>query len=185
MRGNGLQVTEVAHAGRVDGTQTVTGYYRGATRLSLSLVLVGRQAYVLANAGALQHLVGFKLSAALDEAGKWFVVPASDQAIFEKLAAGLTVTSATQQLNLVGELAVLPARKLAGRAVVGVSGTTMAFGAPGTQTVYMRAVGAPLPVEAVQDYEGVVQSMSFAQWGQVPVAKARAGALHFERSWLA
>ena len=184
MRGHGLQVTEVAHAGRVDGTQTVKGYYRDAAPLSLSLVLVGHKAYVLANAGALQHLVGLKLSAALKEAGKWIVVPASYHGVFEKLAAGLTVTSATQQLNLVGELELLPERSLAGRAVVGVSGTTMAFGAPGTQVVYVRAIGAPLPVEALQDYEGALQSMSFAQWGQAPVAKAPRGASPFERSWL-
>ena len=185
MHGNDLQVTEVAHAGRVDGTQTVTGYYRGTARLSLSLVLVGREAYVRANAGALEHLVGLKMSASLDEAGKWLEVPASDHGVFQKLAAGLTVTSTTQQLNLVGELELLPERTLVGRPVIGVSGTTMAFGAPGTQTVYVRAIGLPLPVEAVQDYQGVVQSIAFGPWGQAPAAKVPPGARDFKRSWLA
>lgn len=182
MRGGGSDITEVAHAGRVDGTQTITGY-RGGARLSLNLVLIGQNAYVLANAGALQDLVGLKPGAAAGEAGKWLVVPASDQQLFSNLAAGLTVSSATQQLDIVGALELLPKTTLAGTAVLGVETATVATGTPGTQDVYMRADGKPLPVEAVQDFPGEVQSITFVSWGAPPVAKAPPGAVHFKRSW--
>jgi hypothetical protein len=183
LHGDGLNIKESAQAGRFDGTQVITGY-RGGDRLTMHLVLIGKKAYVTANANALMDLLGLKDPAATQEAGKWIAIKNSAGKIYQNLAAGLTVASATQSLDLVGKLSEVPETTRADQLVVGVEGTSMALGVPGTQTIYMKANGVPLPVEAVQDYDGVVQDMTFAGWGQAPVAKAPPTPVAFLKSWL-
>lgn len=184
LHGAGNDLTEFSHAGRLDGTEVVTGY-RNSKRLLMSIVLIGPKAYVRANAVALEALVNMKPQAAKKEAGRWLSVSQADFAqTYQSIAAGLTVSSATQVLDLVGKLTLLPERALAGQTVVGVSGISLAFGAPGSQKVYVRARGAPLPVELVEDYQGVLETMTFGLWGQPPAARAPAAAVPFERSWL-
>ena len=183
MTGGGSELTEVTVAGRVDGTQTVTGT-RGGGRVSVNIVLIGQKVYVLGNPNGLRALVGLKSAEATKEAGKWFVVPASEQQLFSNLAAGLTVSSATQQLDLMGALHFLPETTLAGTAVVGIETATVSTGTPGTDIVYMRAGGVPLPVEAVQRSQGVADSISFSHWGVAPVAKAPPSPTRFAKSWL-
>ncbi len=183
MTGKGSELAEVTVAGRVDGTQTVTGTRAGG-RLSVNIVLIGQKAYVLGNPNGLRALVGLKATAATKEAGKWFVVPASEQQLFGNLAAGLTVSSATQQLDLMGALRFLPETTLAGTAVVGIETATLATGTPGTEMVYMRASGVPLPVEAVQRSQGVADVITFSHWGVAPVATVPSSAGRFAKSWL-
>jgi hypothetical protein len=183
LHGDGLDITELAHAGRLDGTQVITGY-RDQRRVYMQLVLIGPKVYAEGNANALAYLVGMNTSASALEAAKWLVVPASAGHVYQTLAAGLTVTSATQTLNLVGKLGLVPGPVIAGQQVLGVQGVNLANGAPVTQTVYVRAKGQPLPVEVVQYSEGVVQHMTFGPWGKAPVAKAPAHAVPLKKSWL-
>jgi hypothetical protein len=152
--------------------------------VSVNIVLIGQKVYVLGNANGLRALVGLKTAAAAKEAGKWFVVPASEQQLFGNLAAGLTVASATEQLDLMGALHFVPETTLTGTAVVGIETATVATGTPGTEVVYMRASGVPLPVEAVQHFQGVADSITFSHWGAAPVAAAPSSAARFAKSWL-
>jgi hypothetical protein len=185
LRGGGNDITELSHAGRLDGTEVITGY-RGPKRVLMSLVVIGPQAYAWGNAGALETLLGFKVRAAAKEAGRWISVPQSTFGrAYGTIAAGLTVSSATQALDLVGKLSLLPEQVVAGQVVIGVRGTSLAFGAPGAQTVYIRANGLPLPVEMVEGYQGVSETMTFGQWGQPPVAKAPLAPVMAQQSWLA
>jgi hypothetical protein len=185
LHGDGNDITEFSHAGRLDGTEVISGY-RDSKRVLMSLVLIGPEAYAWGNAGALEELLGVKAGAAAKEAGRWLAVPqGSFGHTYQTIAAGLTVSSATQVLDLVGKLSLLPERTVAGQAVVGVRGTSLAFGAPGTQVVYIRARGLPLPVKLVEDYQGVLETMTFGQWGQPPAAKAPPAPVQIEHSWLA
>lgn len=183
MRGDGSDLTEVADVGRFDGTQSVAGT-RVGQRVSATIVLVGETAYVRGNANGLRDLVGLKAPAAAKEAGKWLLVPASDQQLFGNLAGGLTVSSAVQQLDLVGALKLLPETTLGARAVLGVETATVATGTPGTQVLYMRADGRPLPVEEVQRFQSVEDSISFGHWGEPPQAKVPPAPVPLKRSWL-
>jgi len=184
LRGGGNNITEFSHAGRLDGTEVITGD-RGGKRVLMSLVVIGPQAYAWGNAGALETLLGFKVRAAAKEAGRWISVPQSTFGrTYGTIAAGLTVSSATQALDLVGKLSLLPEQVVAGQAVVGVRGTSLAFGAPGAQTVYIRANGLPLPVEMVEVFQGVAETMTFGQWGRPPVAKAPRAPVMAQQSWL-
>jgi hypothetical protein len=184
LRGQGSDITELTHAGRLDGTEVVTGY-RGSKAVVMKLVVIGPRAYAWGNAGALESLLDVKASVAPKEAGRWLLVPQGRFAnTYQTIAAGLTVSSATQVLDLVGKLSLLPKRTVLSTAVVGVTGTSLAFGAPGTQTVYVRAVGLPLPVELVEDYQGSFEAMTFGGWGRPPDAKAPAAPVLFEQSWL-
>ena len=73
-------------------TETV-GAVLGGRRLQMSVVLVGRIVYVTADSAGLAGFLGFTPAAAKTEAGKWIVVPASDESLYLTLANGITVSN--------------------------------------------------------------------------------------------
>jgi len=182
--GGGELTTEVTEAGRFDGTQTIVSG-RGALRAQLDLVLIGKTIYAMGNKVGLGSLVG--LSPVMSEklAGKWISVPASAGNVFRSMADGLTVSSTTAQLDMVGTLTPLAETMVQHRSALGVRGTSMSTGLPLTETIYMRSGPVALPVEIVASSDGVTQSVVFGPWGKPPAAKAPKSSLAFERGWLA
>ena len=175
--------TEVGHAGRFDGTETVSAVGAGQ-RMQLDVVLIGKEAYFRANRAGLVGLLSFRSSAAKQEAGKWISVAPSDATLYVPLANGLTVSSATSVLDLVGALVELPRSFVDGRSVVGVRGKHGLDGVPVTQTVYIAASGPTLPVEVIVSMGPVRESVAFGPWGIPPAATAPRSAVTFEPSWL-
>jgi hypothetical protein len=176
-------VLEVGHAGRVNGTELVAAHL-GNQVWQESLILIGPKIYVLANADALEQVVGLKQSAAKSESDTWFYVPSSDTYLYDTLSNGLTVSSATAEVNLVGTMTVLPARTVLGQRVVGLRQVNSEGIVTSTETVYIKTTGVRLPVEVQNSYPGLSEAVAFSDWGQAPLAEVPNGAIPFEKSWL-
>jgi hypothetical protein len=176
-------VLEVGHAGRVSGTELISAHL-GNQVWQVSLVLVGPRIYVLANADALEQIVGLKTATAKSEADIWFYVPSTVTYLYDTLSDGLTVSSATAAVNLVGTVTVLPSRTVLGQHVVGLRQVSAEGIITATETVYLRTTGTPLPVEVQNTYPGVSEAVAFSDWGQAPLAEAPNGAIPFKKSWL-
>ncbi|MGO9661289.1 MAG: hypothetical protein ACLP7F_23410 [Acidimicrobiales bacterium] len=176
--------TQMTQAGRRDGTSAITVRV-GKVVLRLNWALIGKTVYFTGNANALSGALGFTPSAAKQEAGKWISVTAAAGDLFSELSSYLTVSSITTSLDLVGEMTLLPATTVRGQAVLGIQGIRLSEEEKVTETIYVRATGAPLPVELRQTGQGATGYTYFGPWGQPPRAKAPQGALKLSKTWLA
>ncbi|MGH9105668.1 MAG: hypothetical protein ACRDZX_07505, partial [Acidimicrobiales bacterium] len=184
-RAGGQSVVEVARAGRGDGTETLDAHLAGE-HLSVQVVLVGGTAYVRSDELGLALVVGLNPTAAKQEAGKWIAVPQSAGTLYTSLANGLTVSSATSILDMVGSLSVAPGPTVHGQRVLAVTEVHHSGLTSVTNTAYIRARGVPLPVEVVQRTTGtqnLAQRVVFSAWGRLPVSKPPQGAVAFKPSW--
>jgi hypothetical protein len=175
-------LAEVGHAGRADGTETVTSL-RGPQNVLFDVVLIGTEAYFMGNSAGLTVVLGFKASPAKKEADKWVSVPSSST-LYPELANGLTVSTATEVLDMVGMLTIVPEKTVRGESVVGVRSISTASGFSSTETAYIRADGVPLPVEVDLSGDGPPESVVFGPWGQPPTANAPKNAVSFDKIWL-
>jgi hypothetical protein len=173
----------VVHDGQADGTEAETLNAGGPTA-HLSLDLDGKL-YVEGDANGLGTLLNFKASAAKAEAGHWVGVPRS-AAAFASWAVVLTVESAAYTLELPGSKPVLgPITTVRGQSVVSISQSAKSEGLTISQTDYLRASGTPLPVEIVENADGLVITVVFGAWGKPPHALVHKAAVPFLKSWLA
>jgi hypothetical protein len=177
----GKSESEVTHAGLADGTETETLNAGGPTA-HLSLDLDGKL-YVEGNAGGLGTLLSFKASPAKAEAGHWVGVPRS-AAVFSNWAAGLTVESAAYMLYLGGKAVLGSTTTMDGQSVVSISQSTKSEGLTISQTDYLKASGPPLPVEIVENVDGLVVTVVYGAWGKPSDAQIHKAAVPFLKSWI-
>jgi len=177
----GKSESEVVHDGQSDGTEVATFKGGGATgRISLDL---DGKLYVSGDAGGLGDL-GFKASAATAEAGHWIRVPRT-AAVFASWAAGLTVGSAAYMLDAGGKAVLGPTTTAHGHSVISISQSTKSQGLTINQTDYFEASGPLLPVEVVENIEGLVVRVVYGAWDKSPHAEIHKAAVPFLKSWLA
>jgi len=178
----GGSLLEVVHDGRKDGTANATLTIAGHIGQA-SMVLDGK-VYLEGNARGLTEVDSFTASAAQKEAGKWIAVPRTSS-YFAAYANDLTVASAVEELYLGGTMKAFPPKVINGRKVYAVQESLTTKGQTIIETVYIRAVGLPLPVEAVLSVDGVPGSIVYGPWGVPPDAKVPAKSVPFESSWVA
>ncbi|HTT90181.1 MAG TPA: hypothetical protein VMF65_11565 [Acidimicrobiales bacterium] len=176
---NGAKIGIVSDVGRTEGSQVVT-WAQGSEAAALSVVLVGRTAYLIGSAGGL-YLQGFTATAATHEANKWIKVKPSSAA-YGAAAAGLTMASALGPLKMAGAVTSVPGIKVLGVSTLGFKGTSKPFdGQAGVaETVYVRSTGTPLPVEVVQKGS----TTEFGNWGEPIKVTAPLGAVPIQAGWL-
>jgi hypothetical protein len=177
----GKSESEVTHAGVVDGTETET-LNTGGPIAHLSLDLDGKL-YLEGNADGLGTLLNFTATAAKSEGGHWVGVPRT-AAVFSSWAAGLTVESAAYMLYLGGKAVVGPTTTKDGQSVISLSQSTKSDGLTISQTDYLKASGPPLPVEVVENVDGLVVTVVYGAWGKKPHAVIHKAAVPFLKSWL-
>jgi hypothetical protein len=177
----GKSESEVTHAGQVDGTETETLNAGGPTA-HLSLDLDGKL-YLEGNAKGLGTLLSFNASAAKAEAGHWVGVPRT-AAVFNSWEAGLTVESAAYMLYLGGKAVLGPTTTIDGQSVIPISQSAKSEGLTISQTDYLKASGPPLPVEIVENVDGLVVTVVYGAWGKKPHAQIHKAAVPFLKSWL-
>jgi hypothetical protein len=172
----------VAHSGQSDGTQTRTLNAGGPTG-HLSLDLDGKL-YVEGNAAGLANFLGFTTSASKSEAGHWVGVPKT-AAVFDSWEVDLTVGTAAYMLYLGGKPVIGPTTTIRGQSVIGISQSTKADGLTISQTDYLKTSGPPLPVEIIENVDGLVITVVYGAWGKPPHAEIHKGAVPFLKTWLA
>jgi hypothetical protein len=177
----GETLTEVVRAGLKDGAETdsVVGAGKDA---HLSLLLDGK-VFFEGNASGLTLDVAFKAAPAQKESNVWIVVPRSSPE-FSSLAGGMTVGTAVQQLYIGGTITTLPPTTINGQPVFAVKESTKSDGFAITETVFIKATGAPLPVEVAQDIDGLSATILYGPWGKPPKVKPPKGAVPFQSSWV-
>ncbi len=88
-------------------------------------------------------------------------------------------------LDILGSKAVLGATTtIDGQAVIPISQSTKSEGLTINQTDYLKASGPPLPVEVVENVDGLVVRVIYGAWGKPPHAVIHKAAVPFLKSWL-
>jgi hypothetical protein len=169
------------HDGVTDGTEVAT-FKGGATAGHVSLDLDGKL-YVEGNSAGLTSGLGFNASAAKAEAGHWIGVPRT-ASVFNSWAGGLTVASAAYVLDAGGKAVLGPTTTIDGQSVIPLSQSTKLEGLSLEQTDYLAASGPPLPVEIIQNYDGLLLTFVYGKWGKAPDAAVHKGAVAFVKTWV-
>lgn len=177
----GRTLTETVHAGRADGTESDLLVGSGGTG-RVELVLDGAL-YFEGNAAGLGEDLNFGAAAASDEANRWIAVPRGS-AEFATMTAGITVSSAAQQLYIGGSVTSLPPTTVNRQSVLGFRESTRSGGFEISQKVYVRATGTPLPVEIAQEVNGLPATIVYGPWGRPPDAKVPVNAIVFQSTWV-
>jgi hypothetical protein len=167
------QLSFVGDAGLVDGSQTIT-YVKSGKTGHVTVIVSGNTAYVRGDAFTLANYVGFKAAAAKQYAGRWVRFPHTDKG-FATLAAGVTLPSVVDELEMGGQLANVSKTEVAGQQVFGVRGTASSAGITTVETIYASAGGPPLPVQEVATHGSISLTVTFSGWNEtiaIPAPKA-------------
>jgi hypothetical protein len=78
-----------------------------------------------------------------------------------------------------------PTSVIRGQSVIGLSQSVKSEGLTISQTDYLKASGPPLPVEIVENVDGLVITVVYGAWGKPPDAQIHKAAVPFLKTWLA
>ena len=158
------QLSFVGDAGLVDGSQTIT-YVKSGKTGHVTVIVSGNTAYVRGDAFTLANYLGFKSAAATEYAGRWVRFPHTDKG-YATLAAGVTLPSVVDELEVGGQLVNVSDTKVAGQQVFGVRGTDSSAGVTTVETIYARARGSSLPVQEVATHGNISLAITFSGWNE-------------------
>jgi hypothetical protein len=130
-----------------------------------TVLLIGRVAYINANAGALGEYFGLAPSSA-SLAGKWIAIKPSDTA-YATVSAGVTLSDALKQIAIGPPFGKPKLATIDGRRVVAVSGAVPTTrGRPEPGTLYVAATGEILPFAFDYSDPGATDRAVFGAWGK-------------------
>jgi hypothetical protein len=160
-----VQLTEVDDAGVTEGIQRITLVESGHTG-HVTVIATKSAAYVRGDAFTLANYIGAKASAAAKYAGRWIKFTPKD-AGFKNTVAGVTLASAISQLVPAAPLRTIRHVTIGGVPVFGVRGVTPSSQPPpAADTLYARAVGAPLPVKQVVKLGTQRLTVTLSRWNE-------------------
>ncbi len=179
---NGATVIETTNAGVSRGTQTVTVKVGARNAGSIAIKLFGNTVYMRGTTAASLLFQGFTPAAASAEVNRWIAIPSS-QSFFQVIAAGLTVKSTVEELNLTGRLHRARRTRVLGHRVLGIVGTLSLGGVSGPATLYVPRSGRPLPLEETTSGGGP-GVMTLGRWGERIHVGSPPEAVGFRPSWI-
>lgn len=166
---------------RTSGIQRI-GFTDGSASGKATVVVVGGNAYLRGDAVVLTDFMGFDAAAAATYAGRWIEVPKSDRR-FADVAAGVTLSSAVDQVAMVAPFRRLPNTVVRGQKVVALAGK--APGSTPADVVFYARPGAPhLPVGAVSTSGSAGTWIMFSRWNEPVRVSKPAGAVPIGRTGL-
>jgi hypothetical protein len=169
------RVQGVTDAGLAEGTQRYVDTV-GSSTGTVRVEIVAHTAYVKGTTFALEEFMGYKSAAARRYAGRWIEVPRSSPD-YAPIAAGQTLSSAVTETAMAGALRLLAKTTKDGVSVVPIAGTFTSGAVSGTETLFVRATGAPLPVEEDFTVNGMTSTAKYRDWNEAVVITAPRGAV--------
>jgi hypothetical protein len=160
----GVRVTMVGDAAVDRGVQRIT-YRKGGRTGHATVLVVANTAYVRGDAFTLRSYLGFTAGDASEFAGKWLRIPHSAGS-YATIAAGVRLSSTIDEIRVPGRLHAVRTRTVAGTRVVGVASVTRAVSGTTTETLYVRAGGAPLPVQETARQGSNTFTVTFGSWDE-------------------
>lgn len=159
-----LKVLIVADATTTAGALGVESEQQGATGEE-GVLLLGGTAYLHADDAALRNWNCFSSSLASRIADQWVSIPASNSQ-FENLTEGLTIPSLARGLAMESPRLVPGTRKIDGEVTRVLESTVTMNSVRYTLKLYVRASGAPLPVERDVVSTPVHAVTLYKHWGE-------------------
>ena len=173
----GVRVTMVGDATHTTGIQRIT-YSKGSRTGHVTVVVVANTAYIRGDAFTLKNYMVFSASQAASYSGKWLRL-AHTASGFPTVAADVRLdSSALGALKMPSSVRILSKSAVRGQRVTGLRATIHNSGLTGIETLYLRATGAPLPVEqTVTVNRKLVSDVVYSGWGERVHISAPAAAL--------
>jgi len=174
----GISLEVVGNTGKTSGTQ-VLEVQNGSLTEELSVVLVGKAAYLHGNEAALEKVVGLTAAQSSTYKDKWLYFPTSNHS-FSELVSGLLDSQVASELEMTGPYTFGGTKMIGGHLAQAIKGTAAtSSGSKVPIVLYVESDGTPRPVEEVTNpdakssaIQGIV---TFSNWGELthPVAPAK------------
>ena len=160
-----VHLTEVDDAGVTTGIQRLTLAESGHTG-QVTVIATASAAYVRGDAFTLANYIGATPAAAKKYAGDWIKFTPKDKG-YKNTVAGVTLASEIGQLTPAAPLRTVRHVTIGGVAAFGVRGVTPSSQPPPAEdTIYARAVGAPLPVRQVVKLGKQRLTVTLSRWNE-------------------
>lgn len=167
----GPTVSEVGDAAVGAGSQVIT-VRRGRESGQLTVRVSGGDAFIRGDAFALETYLGFAAAASVAHADTWILVPPGDRD-YGPIAAGVTLGSLVETLEVAPPLTRLGGARVAGRRVLRVRGSApSAAGISAAVTIVFEPSPALLPVEEVAVQGAASARVTLSRWNE-PVSVVR------------
>jgi hypothetical protein len=173
----GISLEVVGDTGKASGSQ-VLEVQNGSITEELSVLLLGKTAYLRGNVAALEKVVGLTAAQSSTYKDKWLSFPTSNHS-FSELVSGLLDSQVASELEMTGPYTFGGTKMIGGHLTQAIEGTAAtSSGSKVPIVLYVESSGTPRPVEEVtnpdakgSDIQGTV---TFSNWGEVthPVAPA-------------
>lgn len=159
----GTVIAMVCDVARTSGIQRIS--YRDAVGSGTATVMIlDGDAYLRGDAFTLTEFMGFKALAAAKYAGAWIEIPKANPH-FAAVAAGVTLRSAIDQVEMVTPLRALPDTFVHRQKVLAIAGEAPGS-TPAEVHLYARPSAPHLPVGAVSKTTGAATSIFFSRWNE-------------------
>jgi hypothetical protein len=158
--------TIVGDASATDGRETISG-----DGLTIEAEVIGKEAFVKGNAGALEDEMGLTGPVARSNAGKWISISSTDKP-YASITTAVRLKGTLSELDPTAPLALTGTATRAGQSVVGVRGGLpgTASGTTGTATLYVAKTSPNVPIvfDVEESSSGTKQSEigTYTDWGQ-------------------
>jgi hypothetical protein len=160
-----VRLTEIDDAGTKVGVQRLTLVESGHTG-HVTVIATGAAAYVRGDAFTLANYIGATPAAAKKYADAWIKFTPTDKG-YKNTIAGVTLASEIEQLTPAAPLRTIRHVTIGGVSAFGVRGVTPSSQPPPAEdTIYARAVGAPLPVKQVVKLGKQRLTVTLSRWNE-------------------
>jgi hypothetical protein len=155
----------VGDAGPDQGIQRIA-YQRGAVAGRATVVMIGRSLFLFGDRTVLGAYMGFAPKLAAQLADSWVLVPRTSKA-YGPISADVELGSSFwDELAMQGPLRKLAPSMLGGKRVIGIRGHSTTGGKTAVATLYVRAVGRPLPVAQVEQQGSNKNTVTLSGWNE-------------------
>jgi hypothetical protein len=166
----GISLEVVGDTGKTSGSQ-VLEVQNGSVTEELSVVLIGKAAYLRGNEAALEKVVGLTATQASAYKDQWLSFPTSNHS-FSELVSGLLDSQVASELEMTGPYTFGDTKMIGGHLTQAIKGTAAtSSGSKVPIVLYVEANGTPRPIEEVTNpnakssaIQGIV---TFSNWGEL------------------
>jgi hypothetical protein len=175
---SGKRLVNTTNAASIGGYQTIVLTDSGKSNTVIIELLDNGGLYVKGDAAILIAYMGFSKTTSRQLSNQWFTIP-KDNSDYAEVSQGLTLSSIATELTMNKSVTSPPSGgSISGIPVTVLKGSSVksALEPSSNETLYVTKTASPLPVEALQSYQGSKSTIVFGHWNEtvtltVPRAK--------------
>jgi hypothetical protein len=160
----GKRLVNTTDVTKVGGRQTIVLTDAGKSN-TVVIELVNGGLYVKGDEAILTSYMGFSKATSQQLSNQWFTIPKGNSD-YAEVAQGLTLSSIATQLTMNKNVTAAARSGATGLSVLKGTSVKSALEPSSAETLYFVPTANPLPVRALQTYQGSTSDIEFSRWNE-------------------